>query len=118
MIRGICWHQGESNDGDQEYLPKLKKLIADLRADLKAPGLPFVVGQIRRDPKGKLGAINRQLAELPKAVKHTACAGSQGLKTQDRWHFNSAGLRELGRRYAQETLKLLGQKPKPKAARR
>jgi len=116
VIRGICWHQGESNNGDEQYLPKLKKLIADLRADLKAPELPFVVGQIRREAGDKLGAINRQLAELPKAVKHTACANSQGLKTQG-WHFDSPSLRELGRRYGKEMLKLLAQKPKPDKAK-
>ena len=69
------------------------------------------------DDYEKLGAINRQLAELPKAVKHTACANSDGLKTQDRRHFNSPSLQELRRRYAQEMQKLLSKPDKAKAAR-
>ena len=97
-IRGILWHQGESNNGQDDYLPKLVKLVADLRADLKNAKLPFVVGQIRQAED--TAVINNQLAALPKTVKHTACAESKGLKTQDRWHFESASLRELGRRYA------------------
>lgn len=44
---GILWHQGE---GDQaiatEYAAKLDGLIAWLRAQLSAPEVPFVVGQL------------------------------------------------------------------------
>ena len=111
-IRGILWHQGENNFGQMGYLEKLTKLIADLRTDLAAPTLPFIVGQIRQDGD-ELHVTNKQLAEVPKQVKHTACVSAKGLKTTDRWHFDSASIRQLGRRYAKVLQKQLSPKPKP-----
>jgi hypothetical protein len=94
-LAGILWHQGESDEANAEYLPALKQLIADLRADLGDPDLPFVAGEIH-----EVKLINDQLARLPREVPHTAVVSADGLKAQDRWHFNSAGIRLLGERYA------------------
>ena len=56
QIKGVLWHQGESDSGSPEdYLDKLKTLVANLRNDLDAPNLPFVAGQIRFDPHQNLG---------------------------------------------------------------
>lgn len=102
-IKGILWHQGESNNGNPDgYLEKLEELITSLRKDLGVKDLPFVAGQVNNVPK-----INSQIAELPKAVKHTGFVSSEGLTTQDRWHFNAAGMKLLGERYAEEMQKLL-----------
>lgn len=101
-LAGILWHQGESNNGKpQGYLDKLKQLVENLRKDLDAPDLPFVAGQIRADEP-----INLELAKLPKALPHTACVSSQGLKTMDRWHFDAPSMLELGKRYAEAIIKL------------
>ena len=49
-FKGIIWHQGESDSGTTtnaySYGDRLSKMIQDIRADLGAPNLPFVVGQI------------------------------------------------------------------------
>lgn len=47
-IAGFCWFQGW-NDGEEdaylnEYEENLKNLISDIRTDLNAPNLPFVIG--------------------------------------------------------------------------
>lgn len=101
-LKGILWHQGESNNKDPEdYLAKLEALIKDLRSDLGQKDLPFVAGQVL-----KLPAINDQIAKLPETVKHTAFVSSEGLKGQDRWHFDSTSMKLLGERYAAEMIKL------------
>lgn len=102
-LKGILWHQGESNAKNPDgYLGKMKTLIEDLRKDLKEPDLPFVAGQVNN-----LKPINDQIAKLPDTVANTGFVSSEGLKAQDRWHFNSDSMRILGKRYADEMLKLL-----------
>lgn len=102
-LRGVLWHQGESDQHDPDYLPKLKQLISDLRKDLGDPRLPVVVGQVH-----DVDLINRQLARLPEEVPGTACVSSQGLTCLDRWHFDTRSMRLLGERYAAAVLPLQG----------
>ena len=50
VIKGVLWHQGESDTTSPQlastYGKKLKQLVRDLRVDLKQPNLPFVVGNL------------------------------------------------------------------------
>jgi len=102
-LKGILWHQGESNHKTPEdYLLKLQALVENLRADLDSPDLPFVAGQVLEVP-----AINEQIAKLPSKVPATGFVSSEGLKGQDRWHFDTASMMELGERYAKAMLKIL-----------
>jgi hypothetical protein len=100
-LKGVLWHQGESDSRDARYLDKLKALIADLRKDLEEPDLPFVAGQI-----SNVRLINDQIARLPEVVPFTGFASSAGLKTMDRAHFDARSMRLLGRRYAEAMLKI------------
>jgi hypothetical protein len=110
-IKGILWHQGESNSSKPEaYLDQLKALIANLREDLGDEDLPFVAGQVNNTPVLK---INDVIASLPKAVPNTAAVSSKGLKCYDRWHFDTDSQIELGKRYAAAMIKLQA-KPEPK----
>ncbi|MFO7822241.1 MAG: sialate O-acetylesterase [Lentisphaeria bacterium] len=98
VIKGILWHQGESNKNNPDgYLDKLKSLIENIRKDLNEPRLPFVAGQVNNVPR-----INEQIADLPQAVPFTGFVSSEGLKTMDRWHFDAASMKLLGQRYAEE----------------
>jgi len=101
VLKGVLWHQGESDAKDSKYLDKLKALIADLRKDLDAPNLPFVAGEVRN-----VKLINDQIRQLPKSAKHTAFASAEGLTTMDRWHFDSRSMKLLGRRYAEAMLNI------------
>ncbi|MHC4253616.1 MAG: sialate O-acetylesterase, partial [Planctomycetota bacterium] len=96
VLKGVLWHQGESDAKDTRYLDKLRALIANLRKDLGEPGLPFVAGQILNER-----IVNDQIAKLPDAVPFTGFASSDGLKGKDRWHFDSGSMRLLGRKYAE-----------------
>lgn len=95
-LKGILWHQGESNHGNPEgYAEKLARLVEDLRQDLGIEHLPFVAGQIIGPSK-----INDEISQLPDLIPNTAVASSEGLETYDRWHFDAESTKELGRRYA------------------
>jgi hypothetical protein len=120
MLKGVLWHQGESDSGTStnanSYGDRLARMITDLRTDLAAPDLPFIAGQIGEflytRTQSKLSypqTVNEALAKLPDNVPNTACALSNGLKDKgDQLHFDAASQRELGRRYAAEMLKLKG----------
>jgi hypothetical protein len=101
-LKGILWHQGESDDKDAQYLDKLKALIGDLRRDLSDKDLPFAAGQVN-DVK----LINDQIARLPREVPSTGYAAADGLKTLDLLHFDAPSIRLLGDRYAEAMAGLL-----------
>ncbi len=109
VLKGILWHQGESDSKDTEYLDKLKTLVTDLRSDLKQPQLPFIAGQVNNLP-----LINDQIAKLPASVAFTGFVKSEGLKAYDRWHFDTPSMLELGKRYAVEMHKVQTAKSKKK----
>lgn len=100
-LRGVLWHQGESDPEDAQYLDKLRLLIKNLRSEFDMPDLPFVAGQVNDLP-----LINDQIAKLPGTVDSTGFASSEGLKAMDRWHFDAKSMKLLGRRYAEEMLVL------------
>ncbi len=108
-LKGIIWHQGESDSSDAQYLEKLAALIVNLRADLDAPGLPFVAGQVLYDPdtRAHTKQINEILVELPNAVPFTGCVMSDGLTSFDNLHFDTRSALLLGERYAEEILRIL-----------
>jgi len=111
-LRGILWHQGEG-DGIIEpdaltYGVRWTAFISALRADLGAPDVPVVVGELCRSiyhrPDGKTKfalQVNEQLALLSFTVPHCGFVSSEGLTDKgDHVHFDAASQRELGRRYA------------------
>lgn len=106
-LKGILWHQGESDAGKPDgYLDQLMDLIANLRGFLDMPELPFVAGQVHDVP-----AINAQIANLPERVHASGFVSSEGLATMDRWHFDTPSVKRLGRRYAEEMLKVQANLP-------
>jgi hypothetical protein len=106
-LKGILWHQGESDSkpGAAEiYEEKLHDLIARLRTELNAPTVPFIAGQMgifkERPWSDAKKLVDRAHRELPGKVAATGFAGADGLAHKgDQIHFGTAGARELGRRY-------------------
>lgn len=125
-LAGIIWHQGETDSSPEKsaaYEPKLRALIARLRADLHAPTLPFVAGQLPAFQFQKVAAdgqltpnpgaerINEVLAALGKTVAHYACVPATGTTDRgDHLHFDAASARLMGQRYAEAMQRL--QRPK------
>lgn len=105
-LRGILWHQGEAESAREEsartYGARFSVIAAALRAELGAPDLPIVTGQLGRFFQARFApVVNEQLATLPLWLPRTAFVSSAGLGHKgDDVHFDTAALRELGRRYA------------------
>jgi len=107
-LKGIIWHQGESDNNPQSaalYMSRLQALIQRLRKDLDSPDLPFVAGEIGYFGKGTL--INTVIDRLPGTVPHTAVVSAEGLTDKgDKTHFDIGSARELGKRYGQAMKRL------------
>ncbi|MDB4923990.1 sialate O-acetylesterase [Mucilaginibacter sp.] len=108
-IKGIIWHQGESNTTPEKakvYLAQLTELIGRLRSLVNNPRLPFVAGELGRY-RPEFVYINTELAKLPATVPFTALVTSEDLVHRgDTLHFNSSSAQVLGRRYAVKMLQL------------
>ena len=113
-LKGILWHQGESDANASlapVYKEKLHHLIARFRKELNASDVPFIAGQMGQfaerpwDEHRKL--VDAAHQSLPNDVDHTAFASSDGLGHRgDEVHFNTAAYHELGHRYAKAYLSL------------
>ncbi|MCA9120333.1 MAG: sialate O-acetylesterase [Planctomycetaceae bacterium] len=114
VLKGILWHQGESDShpgAAEVYEQKLHTLIARFREELNAPEAPFLAGQLGQfaerpwDESRKL--VDAAHRSLPKKIAHTAFVSSDRLGHKgDEVHFNAAAYREFGRRYAEAFQKL------------
>ncbi|SHH02278.1 Peptidoglycan/xylan/chitin deacetylase, PgdA/CDA1 family [Flavobacterium fluvii] len=102
VLKGILWHQGETDNNPKKmevYLEKLKTLVGNLRRDLNAPNLPFVAGEIGYF--NKVNNINEVINKLPAEVENTAVVSAKDLTDRgDQLHFDTPSARELGKRYA------------------
>jgi hypothetical protein len=109
VVKGVIWHQGESDsdpDSAKVYLPKLLALIQAWRDVTHQPELPFVAGELGRY-REVYGNINRVIATLPRQVPFTAVVSSKGLKEKgDRTHFDAVSENEFGKRYARQMKRL------------
>ncbi len=103
-LAGILWHQGENDMAPElaaTYAERFAAMIAQLRKDLGAEEVPVVIGEIGHFVAG-VGPINAALATVPAGVSRCALVSAEGLKDKgDALHFDSAALREFGRRYTE-----------------
>lgn len=112
VIKGVLLHQGESNTGDPRWADKVKavydRLLGDLQ--LKPEEVPLLAGEVvRADGEGQCIQMNRQIDELPKTLHTAQVISSEGCtNAADKLHFDAEGYRELGRRYGEKMLALLG----------
>jgi hypothetical protein len=104
-LDGILWHQGESDEGDNQYHVKLDNLIAGFRQqNWFTSQQPFICGET-----AVFEVVNQQLMALNNnGDQWTGCVSSDNLSTHtDGYHFDAAGLRELGKRYATKYLAMI-----------
>jgi hypothetical protein len=123
VIKGILLHQGESNTNDKEWPSKVKGIYDNLVKDLnlKAEEVPLLAGElVNADQGGACASMNSIIAQLPQTIPNSYVISSKGCTSRpDHLHFNAAGYRELGKRYAEKMLSVLGYKitePKQPAA--
>jgi hypothetical protein len=119
VIKGILLHQGESNTGDKQWPSKVKLVYDNLCKDLNlgAAQVPLLAGEVvNADQQGQCAAMNPIIDDLPKTIPNSYVISSKGCAArEDHLHFSPAGYRELGKRYGEQMLSLLGQKRPPAA---
>ena len=121
ILRGVLWHQGESDTENEilaaAYEGKLRTLVADFRETLEIPDLPWVLGDFapvfRDRPRDQLRArcietVRSALRNIAAQDPHIAFVETDGLPSPpgDNAHFNRDALVELGRRYAEAMLEI------------
>lgn len=120
VVKGIIWHQGESNSSANHYdnyLPKLKALMAQIR-QLVGSDVPIVIGELGKYNSG-YEAFNENLAGVTKIISNSALVTSEGLTDKgDNTHFNSESATEYGKRFARAMLLLQAKKPDSKSKRK
>jgi hypothetical protein len=107
-LKGILWHQGES-DARPDRIPaheqNLKKLISAFRAIVGNDQLPFLMGELgsfRGVPnQSNLDSINRIIHKVARSDHNSFVIGTDDLECkEDSIHFNAAGQRLMGWRFA------------------
>lgn len=114
VIKGIIFHQGESDAGQpnrSQWLGKVQEIVRDLRTDLEIGDVPFLAGELLyANQNGGAGdAMNPLVNMLPGLVPEAHVVSANGLAedpndAQFNLHFSVVAQRELGRRYGQVML--------------
>jgi len=116
VIKGILMHQGETNTGDPKWAGMVKQVYENLCGDLqlKPEEVNLYVGNIvQADGKGVCIGCKKQIDELPQTIHTSQVISSDNCSNgPDRLHFDAAGYRELGCRYAEAVARHLGYEPK------
>ena len=114
VLKGILWHQGESDCSPEKakvYEKELKDLIRRFRKDLSSPNVPFIPGRLGQcdEPRNSFRKmINKSLLAITKKVKSTCLVSSDGLRCKrDKIHFDAKSQREFGRRYAAAYMRIM-----------
>lgn len=113
-VKGVIWHQGESDATTNlapAYAEKLVALVTALRRDLANPGLPVVVGELggfvgepwgsrTADTRPLVAEVNRQLHTAAERLPNCAIVTAEGLGHKgDHLHFSAEAARTYGERY-------------------
>ena len=116
VIKGVLMHQGESNTDDPQWAAMVQKVYDRLLGDLqlKPEETPLLAGQVvRADGEGLCERMNKQIDALSQTLHTAHVVSSMGCSNgPDKLHFDAAGYRELGRRYGEKMLELMGYQPK------
>jgi hypothetical protein len=102
VIKGIIFHQGESDTADPLWKNQVKEIVTDLRQDLGIGDVPFLAGELLyADYQSCCYWHNPEINKLPGILSNAFVVSAMGLPGMDTAHFTSESYRELGRRYAQ-----------------
>ena len=112
VIKGVLMHQGETNTGDPRWAGMVQQVYDHMLGDLqlKPEEVPLLVGEVvQANGEGVCIGCNKQINDLPKTLHTSHVISSTGCTNgPDKLHFDAAGYRELGRRYGEKMLHLLG----------
>lgn len=128
-IKGILWHQGES-DCDESLYPtyaeRLSIMIDALRKKLGMGDIPFIMGGLGdfladctlSDKFKNYAHVNEALRLVANDKINCGFASARGLGSNpDRLHFNAPALREFGARYYEEYKRIVAKSHFVRASR-
>ena len=116
VIKGIIFHQGETDAGDGQWPSNVKRVYDNIIKDLGlGSDIPFLAGEVLRS--GVSSGANNNIAKLPQQSKNFYVVSSEGfnqaLGDGQNVHFTSQEYRDFGKRYAEKMIEVLGDKIKP-----
>lgn len=119
VIKGIIFHQGETDAGNGQWPSKVKRVYDNIIKDLGlGSDIPFLAGEVLRT--GVSSGANNNIAKLPQQSKNFYVVSSEGfnqaLGDGQNVHFTSQEYRDFGKRYAEKMIEVLGDKVKPAVA--
>lgn len=119
QLAGVLWLQGEAdgnakNAGD--YEARMRAVIANVRRDLNAPTVPFLIGQMGRFAEKPWNPYRSRVDSAHRAVAastpYSAFVLTEGLRHRgDTTHYDTESMREIGRRYAKVYLTMRATSP-------
>ena len=118
VIKGIIFHQGETDAGDGQWPSKVKKVYDNIIKDLGLGNdIPFLAGEVLRS--GSSSGANNNISKLPQQSSNFYVVSAEGfnqaLGDGQNVHFTSQEYRDFGKRYGEKMVSVLGDKIKPVA---
>jgi len=108
VIKGMIFHQGETNTNDPNWKYKVQEIVNNLRTDLGIGNVPFLAGELLYSQYGGCcSSHNTEINKLPGLISNCQVVSTSGLAGKDNAHFTSTSYRELGIRYAQKMIPLI-----------
>lgn len=113
QIKGILWHQGESDANETDippYKSRLTQLFRTFREIVGNPNLPIVMGELGSFSEDKEDwlKINNQMHAYASTDAHVRIFSTSDLSDKgDRIHFDSEGQRTMGKRFAKACTQLV-----------
>ncbi|SHK95128.1 protein of unknown function [Fibrobacter sp. UWEL] len=111
VIKGIIFHQGETDGGYSDWPKIVKKTRDDFLSALgmSSDSVPFVAGELLRTGC----CYSDRVSKLSNTMDNTYFASSEGLEGNgvDRYHFGHDAYVTIGKRYAEQMLKAINRAP-------
>jgi hypothetical protein len=115
-LKGVLWHQGESDANEKlaySYQAKLITLIEQFRSDSGIPNLPFIAGELyefnslKNHQKDYKKIINKELHTINLILDNYEVACVKSPKDiGDKTHFDTKSQIKIGKQYAKASRKI------------
>jgi len=112
IIKGILWHQGES-DANEKNIPlhreRLHSLFSKFRSAIGNNDLPVLLGELGSfsNNPADFNLINKAMHDYAAEDKNSHVISTKDLKDKgDHLHFDSEGQRTMGKRFANAYLSM------------
>jgi len=106
-IRGILFHQGESDCGQDDWPQRVKLVVDRLRSDLGTADIPFLAAEI---PGASACQDHNGLFEGPggitEIIENAHIVQAEDLPIYDTYHFTTEAQRTLGQRFGERMLEV------------